>query len=121
MLVFKLGGELQLPSSEPYQEQFVAPPKQTATVEQIAAGKPLYNQYCATCHGPQAIGGGLIQDIRYGGVLHDAELWDQVVSKGVFASKGMAGFESVLSAEQVANIRAYVVDAAQENAKHQRQ
>ena len=44
-----------------------------------------------------------------------------MVSKGVFASKGMAGFESVLSAEQVANIRAYVVDAAQENAKHQRQ
>ena len=121
VLVFKLGGELQLPSSEPYQEQFVAPPKQTATVEQIAAGKPLYNQYCTTCHGPQAIGGGLIQDIRYGGVLHDAELWDQVVSKGVFASKGMAGFESVLSAEQVANIRAYVVDAAQENAKRQRQ
>ena len=121
VLVFKLGGELQLPSSEPYQEQFVAPPKQTATVEQIAAGKPLYNQYCATCHGPQAIGGGLIQDIRYGGVLHDAELWDQVVSTGVFASKGMAGFESVLSAEQVANIRAYVVDAAQENAKRQRQ
>ena len=121
VLVFKLGSELQLPPSEPYQENFVAPPEQTATAEQVAAGKPLYNQYCSTCHGPQAIGGGLIQDIRYGGALHNAKVWDQVVSKGLFASKGMAGFESVLSTEQVANIRAYVVEAAHENAKRRAQ
>ncbi len=117
VLVFKLGGKAKLPSSAAYQENFVAPPEQTAAPEQIAAGKVLFNQYCAACHGARAIGGGLIQDIRYGGALHSAELWNQVVLDGLFATKGMAGFDSVLNEQQAAQIRAYVIAVAQEDAK----
>ena len=117
VLVFKLNGNTQLPVSRPYQENFVAPPKQVGSAAQVAAGKEVYNQYCVVCHGSRAIGGGLIQDIRYGGVLHSPELWNQVVLKGIFANKGMAGFESVLSASQVEDIRAYVIDVAQANAQ----
>ena len=117
VLVFKLGAKAKLPSSAAYQENFVAPPEQTATPEQIAAGKILFNQYCAACHGVRAIGGGLIQDIRYGGALHSAELWNQVVLDGLFATKGMAGFDSVLNQQQAAQIRAYVIAVAQEDAK----
>ena len=116
VLVFKLGSELQLPSSPPYQENFVAPPEQTGTPEQIALGKSVYGQYCSTCHGGKAIGGGLIQDIRYGGVLHDANAWNQVVLEGLFANKGMAGFKSVIDQQQAAAIRAYVIDVAQKSA-----
>ena len=117
VLVFKLGGEAELPSSAVYQENFVAPPEQTASASQIASGRTIYNQYCAACHGARAVGGGLIQDIRYGGALHDAKLWNQVVLQGLFASKGMAGFDSVLSEQQAADIRAYVIDVAQANAQ----
>ena len=110
MLVFKLGSELQLPSSETYQENAVQPPKQFGTSSDIAAGKTLYLQYCFACHGAQAIGGGLIQDIRYGGVLPDAELWNEVVLEGLLAERGMANFGSILSEEQAAQIRAYVIE-----------
>ena len=115
VLVFKLGSNAELPGSAVYQENIVAPPEQTATPEQIAPGKTLFNQYCAACHGVRAIGGGLIQDIRYGGALHSPELWNQVVLDGLFATKGMAGFSSVLNQQQAAQIRAYVIDVAQED------
>jgi len=115
VLVFKIGGQTTLPPSDAYTENVVPPPPQTGTAEQIALGKTLYNQYCVVCHGPNAIGGGLIQDIRYGGVLHDSQLWHRVVSEGLFSNKGMAGFESILSAEQVQQLRAYVIDAARAN------
>ena len=115
VLVFKIGGQTTLPPSDAYTENVVPPPPQTGTAEQIALGKTLYNQYCVVCHGPNAIGGGLIQDIRYGGVLHDSQLWHRVVSEGLFSNKGMAGFESILSAEQVQQLRAYVIDAAKAN------
>ena len=59
----------------------------------------------------------MIQDIRYGGALHSAELWNQVVLDGLFATKGMAGFDSVLNQQQAAQIRAYVIAVAQEDAK----
>ena len=110
VLVFKLGSKAELPASEAYQETAVAPPAQFASSEQVAAGKKLYNQYCFQCHGAQAIGGGLIQDIRYGGVLPDAGLWNEVVLKGLLADQGMANFGAILSEEQAAQIRAYVIE-----------
>ena len=110
VLVFKLGSKAELPASEAYQETAVAPPAQFASSEQVAAGKKLYNQYCFQCHGAQAIGGGLIQDIRYGGVLPDAGLWNEVVLEGLLADQGMANFGAILSEEQAAQIRAYVIE-----------
>ena len=63
VLVFKLGRDLKLPPSEAYQEYAVQPPEKFGTSEDVAAGKTLYLQYCFACHGAQAIGGGLIQDL----------------------------------------------------------
>ncbi len=116
VLVFKLGGKAQLPTSVAYKENFVAPPKQIGRANDIAQGKVLYSQYCAACHGAKAIGGGLIQDIRYGGPLHDATLWNQVVLEGLYENKGMASFKSEFGSEQAAVIRSYVISVAQEGA-----
>ena len=112
VLVFKLGSKLELPASEAYQDTPVEPPKQFGTSTQIAAGKTLYLQYCFACHGAQAIGGGLIQDIRYGGVLPDAQLWNEVLLEGLLADQGMANFGSILNEEEAAQIRAYVIEEA---------
>ena len=116
VLVFKLGGENELPESAPYYENFVAPPAQIGTPEQIAAGRLLYFQYCQACHGAHAIGGGLIRDIRYGAALHDGALWDQVVLEGLLGNQGMAGFKSVLDGDQSSAIRSYVISQAREAA-----
>jgi len=117
VLVFKLGSDLQLPVSEAYQDNPVAPPAKTGTFADIAAGKTLYLQYCFSCHGAQAIGGGLIQDIRYGGVLPDAELWNEVLLEGLLSDQGMANFGSILTPKQAAEIRAYVIDESHTYAK----
>ena len=116
VLVFKLGGENELPESAPYYENFVAPPAQIGTPEQIAAGRLLYFQYCQACHGAHAIGGGLIRDIRYGAALHDGALWDQVVLEGLLSNQGMAGFKSVIDSDQSSALRSYVISKARETA-----
>ena len=110
VLVFKLGSDAKLPVSEAYQEYPVDPPAKFGTSAEVAAGKTLFNQYCFQCHGAQAIGGGLIQDIRYGGVLPDAELWNEVLLEGLLVDQGMANFGSILNTEQAAQIRAYVIE-----------
>ena len=117
VLVFKLNGQAELPKSDAYRENVVAPPEGVGTIDDINSGKILFNQYCAACHGVRAVGGGLIQDIRYGGVIHNGGLWDQVVRKGLYSNKGMAGFESELSLEQAEKIRAYVIDVARASAR----
>ena len=117
VLVFKLGRDLKLPPSEAYQEYAVQPPEKFGRSEDVAAGKTLCLQYCFASHGAQAIGGGLVQDIRYGGVLPDAELWNEVVLDGLLSDRGMASFGSILSPEQAAEIRAYVVEESHTYAK----
>lgn len=119
VLVFKLNGKNQLPESAPFKEGFVAPPELVSTPEKIAQGRVTYHQYCSACHGGKAIGGGLIQDIRYSGALHSPELWEQIVLEGLFEDKGMVGFKSEFNAEQASAIRSYVISVAQENAKLQ--
>ena len=117
VLTFKLGSRLQLPASEAYQDYPVAPPEKIGTSAEIAEGKALYRQYCFACHGGQAVGAGLIQDIRYGGVLPDAQLWNEVLLEGLLTDRGMANFGPILTPQQAANIRAYVIDASHTYAK----
>ena len=112
VLTFKLGSQHQLPTSEAYQDYPVTPPEKIGTSAEILAGKTLYQQYCNACHGGQAVGGGLIQDIRYGGVLPDAELWNEVLLEGLLTDRGMANFGSILTPKQASDIRAYVIDAS---------
>ena len=112
VLTFKLGSQHQLPTSEAYQDYPVTPPEKIGTSAEILAGKTLYQQYCNACHGGHAVGGGLIQDIRYGGVLPDAELWNEVLLEGLLTDRGMANFGSILTPKQASDIRAYVIDAS---------
>ena len=58
-----------------------------------------------------------IQDIRYGGVLPDAELWNEVLLEGLLSDQGMANFGSILTPKQAAEIRAYVIDESHTYAK----
>ena len=64
------------------------------------------------CHGADAVGGGVVPDLRRSGTLASAELWDDIVHKGSLSKQGMISFAPVLSAEEIQNIRGYVINRA---------
>jgi quinohemoprotein ethanol dehydrogenase len=110
LVVLKLGGKTSLPPLPKKDEVIWDPPVQSGTPEKIAAGKALFGRNCMVCHGDSAIGNGFTPDLRVSGVLPDTEAWASVVIGGALKHAGMVGFGSQLKAEQVENIRHYVVN-----------
>ncbi|MGI9344108.1 MAG: PQQ-dependent dehydrogenase, methanol/ethanol family [Gammaproteobacteria bacterium] len=108
VLVFKLGGEQQLPPLEVTQRE-LDPPPLDASPEIVQNGKRLYHEYCVGCHGDSALGGGVLPDLRYT-QMHDA--WDAIVLDGTLSSRGMVAFEPVLSKEDSHAIQSYVISRA---------
>jgi PQQ-dependent dehydrogenase (methanol/ethanol family) len=116
LLVFKLGGTLQLPAPTTLVRPPMTPPPHTATAETIAVGAPLFETYCGSCHGAGVVGVGLLPDLRRSPYLHDAEAFSQVVIGGALAPSGMASFASVLDQEQAQAVRAYIIMRANQDA-----
>ncbi len=112
ILTFKLGGGAALPEPEVTFMEIPEPPEMNATAEQTAHGEMLYHTYCATCHGPGAVGsGGGTPDLRYSDAnVHHS--WDAIVRQGAYTGKGMASFGHVLSETDAADVQAYVISRA---------
>jgi hypothetical protein len=112
ILTFKLGGKQQLPEPRVAFLELPEPPDMETTAEQVAGGETLYHTYCAVCHGPGAVSsGGGTPDLRYSnGDVHDS--WNAIVLQGAFTSRGMSGFDHVLSPTESESIQAYVVSQA---------
>jgi len=107
VVTFKLDGKLKLPA--PAQQARDLPPLQTltASAEQVQQARTLFNGLCASCHGINAISGGVVPDLRYltpakhqqfAGILYGARI-----------PKGMPSFNGVLTMDQVELIRQYLV------------
>src|SRR5690606_33250249 len=64
LLVYKLGGTVELPPAPPMVRPPMDPPPLTASAETVAAGAPLYETWCGSCHGAGVIGVGLLPDLR---------------------------------------------------------
>jgi quinohemoprotein ethanol dehydrogenase len=111
LLVFKLGGTLQLPplaQAPPIPD----PPPLRATEDDVRRGAVLFAQTCAQCHGQLAIGG--VKDLRH--MTREAHAqFNDVVLKGTLAEKGMASFASLLGPADVEAIHAYVIARANED------
>jgi mono/diheme cytochrome c family protein len=87
------------------------PPPQTADAATIAKGFDAYHRNCVVCHGFFAQSEGVIPDLREAPI----EIWsqyDDIVLGGALSDGGMASFKDVLSKDDVAAIRAYVLDQA---------
>ena len=111
LLVFKLGGEKQLPPLKvPYRE--LDPPPLEATPATVQHGKVLYHKYCGSCHGNSAISGGLLPDLRYT-QMH--AVWQQVVLEGSLRSREMVSFDQVLNQEDTRAIQSYVIARVHRN------
>src|SRR5439155_15721800 len=108
LLAFKLGSKASLPPLPPFTPPQLKPPKSTATAVTIHKGEALYQNTCSTCHGDVAVSGGVLPDLRYSGTL-DNDQWFEIVLEGQLKEAGMVSFEKLLSHDDAAAIRAYVI------------
>ena len=114
VLAFKLGGAHELPPRPALPER-PTPPENFGDQSQVDAGDLLYRRNCVICHGVQAIGGGVLPDLRYTPMIQTTESFRSVLIDGALADRGMVSFAEILSAEDAESIRAYLVDRAHES------
>lgn len=111
VLAYKLGGGKQLPPPQVLLAEMPSPPRVTADAMQLERGETLFHVHCSVCHGGGAVGSGALPDLRYSNdAIH--ELWNKIVLDGALSSKGMVGFEGLLSEEEAEDIRQYVIKRA---------
>ncbi len=112
IMAFRLGGEQSLPvPTRPDAPTVPKPPDSTAGDDTIALGKDLYYQRCMVCHGMGAVSGGVLPDLRYSSSKTHT-IWDTIVLGGSLSEEGMPGFAGVLSEQESAAIRVYVINRA---------
>jgi len=75
---------------------------------EIARGAALYASRCAMCHGGGASSGGAIADLRYSTGATYA-IFDRIVREGAFAGLGMPDLGDVVSRDEAAAIRNYLL------------
>jgi quinohemoprotein ethanol dehydrogenase len=112
VLTFALDGLAELPPAAPLPT--LPPPPSfalEASEEDRSEGGALYHRWCAHCHGVNAIGGGVVADLRFAST-EAHERFDQIVLGGVRQGDGMPGFADHLDAQQVRRIQAYVLEQA---------
>jgi quinohemoprotein ethanol dehydrogenase len=106
IIAFKLGGgavPTPPPRTEPILEK---PPQQKATQAQIDAGEIVFIAQCSRCH---QLGPSSTPDLRrLNDGLHVA--FKDIVLKGILAPAGMERFNDILSAQDVENVHAYLID-----------
>ncbi|HEU4624687.1 MAG TPA: PQQ-dependent dehydrogenase, methanol/ethanol family [Steroidobacteraceae bacterium] len=117
LLVYKLGGTVELPPTPPATLPVLNPPEEFGTPEQLALGKEKYTQNCTICHEAGRFAGGF-PDLRYTPHLHSAESFRAVVLDGVLTENGMLSFKKTLSPQDVEAIRAHLVRLAHDLQKH---
>ncbi len=111
LLVFKLGGDANLPPMPP-PSKTAPPPPLRATEAQVREGQALYAQTCRTCHGENAKGG--VKDLRFmSPETHKA--FADIVLGGIRADKGMGSFKDLLTPAQADAIHAYLIARANED------
>jgi quinohemoprotein ethanol dehydrogenase len=115
LLVFKLGGTATLPPLEP-RAFVINPPPEPSDAASIARGEPLYIQYCSACHGENAVGGGVVPDLRASNFL-SMDFYYNIVLDGALKDAGMASFKSALSRDDATAVRNYVIHRANQDNK----
>ena len=86
-------------------------PDATATPEHLGAGFNLYAQYCIGCHGNPWFTGGNIPSLMLSsdGVFNK---YNDIVLGGMLAEEGMPDFGDMLSEEELADIKNFMLFTA---------
>lgn len=112
VLVYKLGGNHQLPTAEDIAKpELVKPEPVTASDAVVAEGERLYHRHCGYCHGDAMRTGGVTKDIRRATpAIH--KLWQEIIRGGIFSGVGMVSFKDQLSEQEAEAIRQYALREA---------
>jgi alcohol dehydrogenase (cytochrome c)/quinohemoprotein ethanol dehydrogenase len=113
LLTFRLDAKGQLPAPPAAAAPGVHAPPGPTDAEQVARGARFYTRDCSGCHGDAAVAGGVVPDLRFSAALDSDEFWRTVVDDGALSSEGMIGFKSVLTADQINDVRAFLRQRAQ--------
>lgn len=110
VLTFKLGAGGSLPPLDdlpPVPE----PPPRIEDPELIAQGKFGFNNRCSMCHGLDAVGGGVVPDLRFMSAQSHEQFY-AIMLGGLHSKRGMVSFAAVLDAQDAEAIHAYIIDEA---------
>ena len=111
VVVFALGGDVELPVPPERDWTIGAQPPVTASAADIDRGDILYHELCSGCHGIGLVSAGAIPDLR----LMSAEThgtFEAIVLGGTLNDNGMASFADVLDAADADRIHQYVITRA---------
>jgi PQQ-dependent dehydrogenase (methanol/ethanol family) len=111
VLVFKRGGRAPIPTNTPRDLRVPEPPPLTASAEDVAEGRTLYNRLCFYCHGPATVSSFVVPDLR---LMRPEthEIFSDIVVGGVRSAKGMPSFAALMTPEEVERLHAYIVAEA---------
>jgi quinohemoprotein ethanol dehydrogenase len=109
ILVYKLGGTATVP---PVEAEAIPTPKPPVVRANATAGATTYQTFCVQCHGYNAIGAGVIPDLRRSATLQDADVFRLTVMEGARSGNGMPNFSAVLKPADSENLRAYLASEA---------
>ncbi|MAG34564.1 MAG: PQQ-dependent dehydrogenase, methanol/ethanol family [Deltaproteobacteria bacterium] len=116
VLTFKLGGKAVVP---PGREPLGPVPEPTyaleSTAEERALGMARFHFYCSVCHGPQAVAGGSVPDLRHLSAEKHTH-FDAIVRGGLRQVHGMPAFSDLLTDDDVHAIQAWILERARESA-----
>ncbi|MFO0690288.1 MAG: PQQ-dependent dehydrogenase, methanol/ethanol family [Myxococcota bacterium] len=84
------------------------PPATPPNPERLARGRFLYHEHCMACHGPQAISGGTVVDLRDAS-QETLDRLPAIVLGGEREPLGMPRFDDRLNADEVDAIRDYLL------------
>jgi quinohemoprotein ethanol dehydrogenase len=110
ILTYKIGGTATLPPPKNEPAKLPKPPEFKADEKTIARGRELYNGNCGMCHGPNAIAGSVIPDLRY--LTPEKHQMFAGILAGAFASRGMPSVMDKFTAEDVEAVHQYVIKRA---------
>ncbi|MAZ86989.1 MAG: PQQ-dependent dehydrogenase, methanol/ethanol family [Cellvibrionaceae bacterium] len=111
VLVFKLGGEHQLPELSVAEKTLLKPASVTASLDVVEQGKVVFHRHCAYCHGDGFRTGGINPDLRYSSEAIHA-IWDDIVRGGILKGAGMVSFADYVDEDQAEAVRQYVLSEA---------
>jgi alcohol dehydrogenase (cytochrome c)/quinohemoprotein ethanol dehydrogenase len=109
LLVFKLGGAVQLPAPAAYTRAPLNPPAEFGDEALRARGQAKYTEFCSSCHANDGRVANLFPDLRYASALGNPALFKAIVIDGALQVNGMVSFGKVLTPEDAEAIRAHVV------------
>ncbi|MGK0221259.1 MAG: quinohemoprotein ethanol dehydrogenase [Limisphaerales bacterium] len=111
ILVYKLGGQEQLPPAKGLPPVHQPPARLTADTAVIEKGQDLWRKHCGFCHSLGPADGGVVPNLAHiSSETHAA--WDAIVLGGARRNKGMISFAHVLDQDDARALQSFVIDTA---------